>query len=135
MKTLVIAFTLFATMSMMGTNSVSAQDKKTTSAQTLLSTLGQTAVQGGLINVGNVSVAVSNITAQDLVTVQSVLNNADIDILNNSLNNNKILNDLTVTITDLLRNASILNKNQIIVGILSSGGALQFVTQNAKSMK
>jgi len=52
-----------------------------------------------------------------------------------SLNNNKILNDLTVTITDLLRNASILNKNQIIVGILSSQGALQFVTQNAKSMK
>jgi hypothetical protein len=135
MKTLVIAFTLFATMSMMGTTSVSAQDKKTTSAQTLLSTLSQTAVQGGLINVGNVSVDVSNITVQDLVTVQSVLNNANIEILNNSLNNNKVLNDLTVTITDLLRNANILNKNQIIIGILSNQGALQFVTQNVKSMK
>jgi hypothetical protein len=135
MKTLVIAFTLFATMGMMGTNSVSAQDKTTTTAQTLLSTLGQTAVQGGLINVGNVSVPISNITVQDLVTVQSVLNNANIEILNNSLNNNKVLNDLTVNITDLLRNANILNKNQIIVGILSSQGALQFVTQNVKSMK
>ncbi len=135
MKKLLIAFTLFAIMGMMGTNSVTAQDKITTTAQTLLSNLSQTAVQGGLINVGNVSVDVSNITVQDLVTVQSVLNNANIEILNNSLNNNEVLKNITVNITDLLRNANILNKNQIIVGILSAQGALQFVTENVKSMK
>jgi hypothetical protein len=132
MKTLLIAFTLFATMGIMGTNSAVAQQKKTTSAQTLLSNLSQTAVQGGLINVGNLSVDVSNITVQDLVTVQSVLNNADIDVLNNSLNNNEVLKNITVTITDLLRNANILNKNQVIVGILSNQGALQFVTDNIR---
>ncbi len=135
MKKLLIAFTLFAILGMMGTNSATAQDKKTTTAQTLLSNLSQTAVQGGLINVGNVSVDVSNITVQDLVTVQSVLNNANIEILNNSLNNNEVLKNITVNITDLLRNANILNKNQIIVGILSAQGALQFVTENVKSMK
>ena len=135
MKTAIMAFALFAGLTMGAANTADAQDKKTTTAQTLLSTLGQTPIQNGLINVGNVSVDVSQVTVQDLVTVQSVLNNANIEILNNALNNNEVLKNITVNLTNLLRDAKILNKNQIIVGILSDQNALQFVTANANALR
>ena len=135
MKTVIMAFALFAGLTMGTANTAEAQDKKTTTAQTLLSTLGQTSIQNGLVNVGNVSVDVSQVTVQDLVTVQSVLNNANIEVLNNALNNNEVLKNITVNLTNLLRDAKILNKNQIIVGVLSDQNALQFVTANANALR
>ena len=134
MKTILMAFALFATFSLIGANTAEAQTKKTTTAQTLLDNLAQTAVQGGLINVGNVSVDVSNVAVQDLVTVQNVLNNANIEVLTGALNNNEVLKNVTVNLTNLLRDAKILNKNQIIVGVLSDQNSLQFVTANARAL-
>jgi hypothetical protein len=135
MKTLFIALTLFAAINVVGTNTASAQDKKTMTSQDLTQNLQNTTTQNGLINVGGVSVPISNVTVQDLVTVQSVLNNAEIDILNNSLNNNEVLKNVTVNLTNLLRDAKILNKNQVIVGVLSDQDRIRFITQNLKSMK
>lgn len=130
-----MSLTLVLALTIAGTTSADAQTKKTTTAQDLTSALGQVTTQGGLINLGNVSVAVSNVTVQDLVTVQSVLNNANIEVLNNALNNNEVLKNISVTLTNLLRNAQILNQNQVIVGVLSDQSGLRFVTQNANAMR
>ena len=135
MKTLLMVFTVFLAMNFAAINPAAAQQKKTTTAQTLLQNLQQTSIQNGLINVGNVSVSVNNITVQDLVTVQNVLNNANIEILNNSLNNNEVLKNISIDLSNLLRNAKILNQNQVIVGILSDQDRIRFVTQNANAMK
>lgn len=128
MKTLMIAAMLLASVSLFQTTAV-AQNKKTMTAQELTQTLSSFNSQTGLINVGNITVPVSNVTVQDLITVQNVLNNAQIDILNNSLNN------LNLDLSNLLRDAKILNKNQVVVGILSDQGALRLVTQNARTAK
>lgn len=134
MKTMFMAIALVAALSV-SVQSVSAQQKKTTTAQDLTQNLSNTTTQNGLINVGGVSVPISNVTVQDLVTVQSVLNNANINILNNSLNNNEVLKNVTVNLTNLLRNAKILNKNQVIVGVLSDQDRIRFVTQNARAAR
>lgn len=134
MKTLMIAFTLMTAFSFSAINA-EAQQKKTRTAQDLTQNLQTVTTQSGLINVGGVSIPISNVTVQDLVTVQSVLNNANINVLNNSLNNNEVLNNVTVNLTNLLRDAKILNKNQVIVGILSDQDRIRFVTQNLRSAK
>lgn len=128
MKTIMLAFMLVASVSLFQQSAV-AQQKKTMSAQELTQTLSNFNSQTGLINVGNISVPVSNVTVQDLITVQNVLNNAQIDVLNNSLNN------LNLDLSNLLRDAKILNKNQVVVGILSDQGALRLVTQNVRTAK
>lgn len=135
MKTILLAVVLCTTMTFLGSTSASAQKKKTNTAQMLTQNLQNTTTQNGLINVGGISVPISNVTVQDIVTVQSVLNNAEIDILNNSLNNNEVLKNITVDLTNLLRNANILNQNQVIVGVLSDQDRIRFVTQNARAMK
>lgn len=135
MKTLFFALTLVASMTFLGTTDAQAQQKKTMTAQQVSSPLNNTTTQTGLINVGGVQVPISNITVQDLVNVQNVLNNAEINILNNSLNNNEVLKNITVNLTNLLRDAKILNKNQVIVGILSDQDNIRFVTQNARAVK
>lgn len=130
-----MAFLLMASLTFFGTVDSFAQSKKTTTVNELTSTLEQTSVQKGLINVGNLSVNVSQVTIQDLINVQNVLNNADIRILNNALNNNEVLKNITVDLTNVLRNAKILNQNQIIVGILSDQSGIRFVRQNAQSVR
>ena len=134
MKTLLMGLALFATLTFVGTNTADAQTKTTTSAQSVLDNLAQTAVQGGLINVGNASVDVSNVTVQDVVSVQNVLNNANIEILNNALNNNEVLKGITVNLTNLLRDAKILNKNQIIVGVLSDQTGITFLRATRQAL-
>jgi uncharacterized cupredoxin-like copper-binding protein len=135
MKTLLLAFFLMTAVSAVTVQSASAQQKKTMTAQDLMQNLETTTTQNGLINVGGISVPISNVTVQDLVTVQNVLNNANIEVLNNSLNNNEILKNVTVNLTNLLRDARILNKNQVIVGVLSDQDRIRFVTQNARAAK
>ena len=63
------------------------------------------------MNVGNVSACVLNDSLNNL------LQNANINALNNILNNSPILNDLTVTITDV----SVLNGSVISVSLLNGG--------------
>lgn len=134
MKTLTMALMLVASLTMFGTMNSFAQQKKTNTAQDLTQNLENTTTQNGLINVGGISIPVSQVTVQDLVTVQNVLNNAEIRVLNNSLNNNEVLKNVTVNLTNLLRDARILNKNQVIVGVLSDQDRIRFVTQNARSV-
>ncbi|MDP9356122.1 MAG: hypothetical protein M3R02_12725 [Chloroflexota bacterium] len=85
----------------------------------------------GLINVavGNVQVNVGDITVQDVIDVENVLNDNEIRILNNVLNNNQVLsnNENIDILTNALRNANILTQNQVVVGVLSGG---QIVFQN-----
>lgn len=134
MKTLIAATLFLLGMSISSINPAAAQLKKTMDVQSIINDLQQTSVQNGLINLGNVSVNINNITVKDLVTVNRVLNNADIRVLNNAINNNDILKNISVDLTNVLRDARILNKNQIIVGVLSRQDALQFITQNANTM-
>ena len=82
--------------------------------------IGDVTIQD-LINLDDVVINVF-----DLVDVQNVLNNNDIDILNIRIGNITIDDVLT----NVLRDADILNKNQVVVGILSGG---QVVIQNVNA--
>lgn len=78
------------------------------------------------VNVSDIEVNIGDITVADLVDVENVLNNNNVEFLNNSINNNSILSDIQIDLTNLLREANILNQNQVVVGILSG----QFVIQD-----
>ncbi len=106
MKKLLIAFSLFIAMAFT-TNTVKAQ---ITSGDVINAASGLVNVQIGDINVN----------AVDVIDVTNVLNNNDVNILNNILNNLTIDNVLN----NLLRDADIIKKNQIVVGILSGGQLL-----------
>ena len=70
----------------------------------------------GLINV---NVNVQDITIEDVIDVEDVLNNNDVRILNNVLNRSPILSNNSEILTNLLRDADILNDLQVVVGVLS----------------
>lgn len=70
----------------------------------------------GLINV---NVNVGDITINDVIDVEDVLNDNEVRILNNVLNNSPIASNNSDILTNLLRDAEILNDNQVVVGILS----------------
>ena len=112
----------FAAMFMFAMISVSAeaQSQQQTNVGQLVS---------GLItvNVGAIAVNIGDITVEDLVDVNNVLNNNEIRILNNVLNNNEIASRNQNFLNNLLRDADILTDNQVVVGILSGG---QIVFQN-----
>ncbi|WP_207494947.1 hypothetical protein [Aridibaculum aurantiacum] len=131
MKALLMSFALLAMFAV----NADAQQKKTSTAQTLTQSLSQVTTQNGLINLGNLSVNVSNVTVQDVVNVQNVLNNAEISLLNDALNGNNVLNNVSVDLSNLLRNANILNKNQVVVGVLSDQDRIKFVTANANKLQ
>jgi len=70
----------------------------------------------GLINV---NVNVQDITVEDVIDVEDVLNNNEVRVLNNVLNNSPILSNNSDILTNLLREADILNDLQVVVGVLS----------------
>src|SRR5947209_6818529 len=74
----------------------------------------------GLINVdvGAVAVNIGDITVADLVDVTNVLNNNHVRILDNVLNHSPILSNNSDILTNLLRDANILDQNQVVVGVL-----------------
>jgi hypothetical protein len=83
-----------------------------------------TALMGGLVNVNVQDVAnnLNNLIVVDIRNV-SVLDGAQIDVLRNAVitvlsNNSDFLNNWNV-LNDTLRNANLLNRNQVVVGILS----------------
>jgi hypothetical protein len=120
MKTLKIAFAMMA-LAMFSFFSVDAEAQRRTTVGTLLT---------GLLNVNISDVEVDVQTGDiNIITVENVLNNADINFLNNSINNNSILSDITVTLTDVLQN--FLNDNQVVVGVLSNG---TFVVQTVEGL-
>lgn len=79
------------------------------------------------VNVGAVAVNVGDITLEDLVDVQNVLNNNEVDILRNAIQRNPILSNNSNVLTNLLRDADLITDNQIVVGVLSGG---RFVLQD-----
>lgn len=94
-----------------------ASGVKGASAQT--ANVGQ--LLSGLINVNvsDIEVNIGDITVEDLIDVNDVLNNNEIRILNNVLNNNEIASRNQDILTNLLRDARILNSAQVVVGVLS----------------
>ncbi len=93
-----------------GTNNAQAQSRQQTGVGQLVSGLIN-------VNVGAVAVNIGDITLEDLVDVEDVLNNNNVEVLNNSpiaSNNSEIL-------TNLLRNADIIDETQVVVGVLSGG--------------
>ncbi len=76
------------------------------------------------VNVGAVAVNIGDITFDDLIDVSDVLNDNEVRILNNVLNRSPILSNNSEILTNLLRDAEILNNVQVVVGVLS--GVLVF---------
>jgi hypothetical protein len=109
MKKLLMIMTMFAAVAFT-TNSAKAQTVD--DVNTIIGNLIAVNIQDV-----KVDIATGDIT---LVNVQDVLNNADIEILKNFV--------ITVTIDDtlnnLLRQAELISRNQIVVGVLSSGAFL-----------
>jgi hypothetical protein len=72
------------------------------------------------VNVQNVEVNVINgdVTLEDLVDVNNVLNNNQVDILRNAIQNNPIASNNQNVLNNLLRDAGIITGNQIVVGVL-----------------
>lgn len=95
-------------------NEVSAQSTQRTNVGQLVSGLVN-------VNVGAVAVNIGDITLEDLVDVDNVLNDLQIDILNNVLNNSPIASNNSEILTNLLRNADIIDETQVVVGVLSGG--------------
>src|SRR5687768_14010807 len=105
MKKVILAVALFFTMSIVATN---------VNAQT--SNVGQLVT--GLVNV---NVGAINVDVVDVVDVSNVLNNVEIRALNNVLNNSPIASNNSDILTNLLRDADIIEDNQVVVGVLSGG--------------
>lgn len=113
MKRVFVVLSLFVAMTFASV-SANAQSTQGTNVGQLVS---------GLINVniGAVAVNIGDITLEDLVDVNNVLNNNEVDILNNVLNNSPILSNNSDILTNLLREANILTGTQVVVGVLSGG--------------
>ncbi len=105
--TLLVAF-------MMVAGSAMAQSQQRTGVGQLVSGLIN-------VNVGAVAVNIGDITLNDLVDVEDVLNNNNVEVLNNVLNRSPILSDNSDILTNLLRNADLITDNQVVVGVLSGG--------------
>ncbi len=73
------------------------------------------------VNVGAVAVNVGDITLEDLVDVNDVLNDNNVEVLNNVLNRSPILSNNSEILTNLLRDADIIDDVQVVVGVLSGG--------------
>lgn len=99
---------------MMLAGSVMAQSQQRTNVGQLVSGLIN-------VNVGAVAVNIGDVTLEDLVDVGDVLNNNNIEALNNVLNRSPILSNNSEILTNLLRDADILNDAQVVVGVLSGG--------------
>lgn len=73
------------------------------------------------VNVGAVAVNIGDITLEDLIDVNDVLNDNEVRILNNVLNRSPILSNNSDILTNLLRDANLITDNQVVVGVLSGG--------------
>jgi hypothetical protein len=72
----------------------------------------------GLINVNVGDITIEDITLTDVVDVTNVLNNNQIRVLTDLINNSPIASNNSNLLNDLLRDANLINGNQIVVGVL-----------------
>jgi hypothetical protein len=119
MKKLLMVLSLFAVVAFTTT---SAKAQITTGEQVL-------AAAGNLVNV-----QVGNVILTDVIDVDiaNVLNNNDVRVLTDFLNNLSIDNVLN----NLLRDADILNKNQVVIGVIVNAlGQTVAVVTDAANLK
>ncbi len=97
-----------------------------TAACLTTTTTAQAQQRGRTPNVGqlvsgllNVQVNVGDITVDDLIDVENVLNDNEIRILNNILNRSPILSNNQDVLNNLLRDAEIITVDETVVGILN----------------
>jgi len=111
LRNLVLAFTVAASL-MLGLVATAPSDvaaQRNTNVGQLVS---------GLVNVNVGAIVLNDVVVVD---VDNVLNNNQVEILNNVLNNSPILSNNSDILTNLLRDADILNDLQVVVGVLSGG--------------
>lgn len=104
---------LFLAMTFVGVSAQAQSNQKTNVGQLVSGLIN--------VNVGAVAVNIGDVTVQDLIDVQNVLNNNNIQALNNVLNNSPILSNNSNILTNLFRNANLIADNQVVVGVLSGG--------------
>lgn len=122
MKKLLVAFSLLLAMSFT-TNSLKAQ-----------TVIDPTAVFQAAAGLVNVQVGSIDVTAVDVIDVDlnNVLNNNDIRVLTDFLNNITIDNVLN----NLLREADILNNNQVVIGVIVNAlGETVFLVTDKSNLK
>lgn len=112
MKKLILVIAMFCAVGVMAPSVSYAQTSQKTNVGQALT---------GLINVNVGAITVGDITLEDLVDVQNVLNNNKIDILRNAIQNNPIASNNQNVLNNLLRNANLITGNQVVVGVLSGG--------------
>jgi hypothetical protein len=76
----------------------------------------------GLLNVSlvNVNANIGPITATDVIDISNVLNNNDVRILNDALNNNRVLNNSFIGLNLLLQDLDVndvIANNVVVVGV------------------
>ncbi len=123
MKNTFLAIGLFCAVSLVTPTLSHAQNQVKTDKKT---TAGVGQLVQGLVNVNVGAINVSDITVQDLVDVNNVLNNNQIDVLRNSINKNEVASRNQNLLNNLLRGANLITDNQTVVGVLSGG---KFVIQ------
>ncbi|HEV7350018.1 hypothetical protein [Telluribacter sp.] len=126
MKKVILAIAMFCALSIVAPYAAEAQNqnkdqKQNKTNQNKKTTAGVGQLVQGLVNVTVGDVNVQDITVQDLVNVNDVLNNNQIDVLRNSINKNEIASRNQNFLNNALREAKILTDNQTIVGVLSGG--------------
>jgi hypothetical protein len=116
MKAVKVAFAMLA-LAMFSFSSFDAQAQGRPQQQE--STVGQLASGLLTVQVGNVQLQIGDITLQDLILVQDVLQDFEITILERLIIQNvRILENANI-LTNVLRDANILTDSQVVVGILS----------------
>ena len=121
MKKIVLALSMFVSVSVLGTNSAQAQ---VSTGEQLLAAAG---------NLVNVQVGSVNVAATDVIDVSNVLNNNTTTVT--ALNN--IINGITIdnVLNNTLRDATLLNNNQVVVGVVVNAlGAVQQVLVTKENM-
>jgi hypothetical protein len=113
MKKLFVVLSLFVAMTCVSVAAQAQSNQKTNVGQLVSGLIN--------VNVGAVAVNIGDITIDDVIDVNNVLNNNEVRILNNVLNNSPILSNNSNILTNLLRDANILTGTQVVVGVLSSG--------------
>lgn len=118
MKKVIIAFSMFFAMSFIAISANAQQN----------SNVGQ--LVSGLINVNigavQVDVELDNVLNDfTLINVENVLNDSEISILENVLNKNVIASNNSDILTNLLRDADIIDDVQVVVGVLSDQLVIQ----------
>jgi hypothetical protein len=91
----------------------------------------QTSISGATVMAGliNVNVQNVNVNAYKVIDIHNVLNNSQVEVLTQKIINSPGATAKQDVLTNLLRDAKVLNGNQIVVGVLSSIHRIFYTTK------